>query len=56
MNRGENDQTAKADFAESRKNGVDLQTGVRLRPPIDAFVRLKNKNQMSYVNQFPARK
>ncbi len=42
-NRGDKDRNAKADFAECRKNEVDLQAGVRLPPPIDAFVRLKNK-------------
>ncbi len=38
-NRGDKERNAKADFAESRKNEVALQAGVRLRPPMYAFVR-----------------
>jgi hypothetical protein len=49
MSRGEKDRNAKAVFAKFRANGFDLQAGVRLRPPIDAFVRLKNKKASELV-------
>jgi hypothetical protein len=43
MSRGEKERNAAGGFAKPGAKGFDLPAGVRLHPPFDAFVRLKNK-------------
>jgi hypothetical protein len=53
LKRREKDGKAKADFASGLGKVGILQDNVRLRPPFDAFVRLKNKIVCTAQTGFP---